>query len=284
MNSMFRKMLYKLGGRDNSILLNGSDPDSLTPTQVRFIEWNAERLGISEAESRQRYLQSWRTLEGGHRKQHYRRFNDLSYELYQVFHSDAKAEIYSAYAFHAPMHFLRMLSYREPQWGDDDTIVSALAGRDSVDIIDYGCGLAQQSRSLGGYLQEQGVQASLTLVDIPTLRKEFLLWLGERNALPTRFLDSTPETPIPTLPEADICFATEFFEHVYDPLPYFRNIHGALRAGGLLVTNVFDHHQEFMHVSPELEALRNELDALGYEALQPFRLFRKPVGAASGPG
>ena len=276
MNSIIRKLFYKLGGRDNSILLHGSDPDSLTPTQLQFIEWNAERLNISEAESKQRYLHSWRSIFDGHRKRHYRRFNDLSYDLYQVFFSDTEAEIYSAYAFHGPMHFLRMLSYREPQWQPGDAIDSALAGRRSVDIIDYGCGLAQQSRSLAYYLQEKGVQVSLTLVDIPTLRKDFLLWLGKRNALETRFLDSTPDTPIPALPEADICFATEFFEHVYEPLPYFRNIHSALRAGGLLVTNVDDHHQEFMHVSTRLDTLREEIDALGYEQLQPLRLLRKP--------
>lgn len=276
MSSLIRRLLYRLGGRDNSILLNGSDPEQLTTTQTQFIQWNAGRLGISEEESRRRYLQSWRSLEGGHRRQHYRRFNELSYELYQVFCDDSEAEIYSAYTLHAPMHFLRMLSYKEPTWDASDEIVSALGQHDTVDILDYGCGLAQQSRSLAGYLQTRGVKVSLTLVDIPTIRKQFLLWLGEQNALETRFLDSTPELPIPALPEVDICFATEFFEHVYDPLPCFRAIHGALRTGGLLVTNVGDHHQEFMHVSPALDALRREIDALGYEALQPRRLLRKP--------
>jgi len=124
-------------------------------------------------------------------------------------------------------------------------------------------------------LQNRGIHVKLVLVDIPTIRKDFLLWMGLENKIDTVFIDSSEHTPVPELPAADICIATEFFEHVYDPLPYLRNIDKALRENALLVTNIADHKQEFMHVSPELAVLREEIRALDYDELEPNQLFRK---------
>jgi hypothetical protein len=80
------------------------------------------------------------------------------------------------------------------------------------------------------------------------------------------------------LPEIDICFTTEFFEHVHDPLPYFERFHGKLARGGLLVTGVMDHHAGFLHVSPQLHMLRHEIQTRGYAELVPNRIFRKDKG------
>jgi hypothetical protein len=85
--------------------------------------------------------------------------------------------------------------------------------------------------------------------------------------------------PIPALPETDICFTTEFFEHVHDPLPYFERIDGKLTRGGLLVTGVMDHHAGFLHVSPQLQMLRHAIQARGYTELVPNRVFRKDKDA-----
>jgi hypothetical protein len=43
----------------------------------------------------------------------------------------------------------------------------------------------------------------------------------------------------------------------------------------MLVTNVADHHDEFMHVSPQLGALRGRLEELGYEPVIQNRVYRK---------
>ncbi len=275
MTSIFRKLARKLGAGQGGISRRGSKPEKLSDTQQQFVRWNAQRLGITIEESRQRYEDSWRAVEGGHRRAGYRAFNDLSYDLYQVFFNDSESEIYSAYAFHGPMHFLRMLSYSDPVWTEEDPIVRHLSSYSTVDIIDYGCGLAQRSRALAAYLQNKGIHVKLVLVDIPTIRKDFLLWMGLENKIDTVFIDSSEHTPVPELPAADICIATEFFEHVYDPLPYLRNIDKALRENALLVTNIADHEQEFMHVSPELAVLREEIRALDYDELEPHQLFRK---------
>ncbi len=82
--------------------------------------------------------------------------------------------------------------------------------------------------------------------------------------------------PIPEIPECDICQATEFFEHVHDPVAYFDSIDAKLRSGGLLVTGVMDHHADFLHVSPSLHALRDRLAARGYTELVPHRVLRRP--------
>jgi SAM-dependent methyltransferase len=275
MTSVFRKLARKLIAGQGAISTRGSKPKKLSDTQQQFVRWNAQRLGISPEESQQRYEDSWRAVKGGHRRADYRAFNDLSYDLYQVFYNDSESEIYSAYAFHGPMHFLRMLSYSDPTWTPEDPIIRHLSSYSTVDIIDYGCGLAQRSRALAAYLQNREIHVKLVLVDIPTIRKDFLLWMGLENKIDTVFIDSSERTPVPELPAADICIATEFFEHVYDPLPYLRNIDKALRENALLVTNIADHKQEFMHVSPELAVLREEIRALDYDELEPNQLFRK---------
>jgi len=275
MLSFIKKLRTRLIGSRSDISTQGKNPNTLTNTQKSFVLWNAERLGISPQESRERYFASWSAINGGHAGSDYRSFNDLSHTLFQVFFSDTGDEIYTAYERHGPMHFLRMLSYSEPQWSENDLVVQHLGKYSNVDIVDYGCGLAQCSRSLANYLKDKGILTRLFLVDIPTIRKEFLLWLGEQSGIETKFLDCTTSSPIPELPSCDICIATEFFEHVYEPLKYFEHIHSALRKDGLLVTNVSDHIREFMHVSPNLQSLRNRIHELGYDVLKENQVLRK---------
>lgn len=270
-----KRMLSVLSSRVGDISLNGESLEVMNSTQSLFVEWNAERLGISKEESRKRFELSWKSIYGGHRGNNFRRFNDLSYNMYNVFVSDNENEVYNAYKFHSNMHFLRMLSYAEGEEDISDTIVKKLMQKNSISIVDYGCGLAQRSRALARLLAEHGKEVTLTLVDIPTIRKEFLLWLGVKFSIPTTFLESSKEDPIPKLPPNDICIATEFFEHVHDPVPYLKNMHESLNPGGALVTNVADHHTEFMHVSPNLSVLREKLAELQYEEIEQNILYFK---------
>ena len=115
----------------------------------------------------------------------------------------------------------------------------------------------------------------LNMADIPTERKAFLLWLGERQGIPTAFVDCTPAEPIPPLPPCDLCIATEVFEHLHDPLTYLEAFHRALRPGGLLLTNIADQRPEYMHVSPDLGPVRRRLAALAYGEMIPNRLYCK---------
>lgn len=258
------------------IATGGSPPSQLTPTQAMFVKWNAERLHLSLEESRARFLSSWTVFRDGLAGAEFRRFCMLSHRVFQVFVTDSEHEVIDAYRLHAPMHFLRMLSYPESRWDEQDIVVQRLGGRARVDILDYGCGLAQHSRGLAQYLLGRGIPTHLYLVDIETLRKEFLLWLAKQLDVETTFIASTvPARPIPSLPPSDICFAQEFFEHVYDPVRYLDAIHSSLKPRGILVTNVSDHHSEFMHVSPRLSEVRARLNSLGYEEVRPQVVYQK---------
>jgi len=277
-----RKLRYKLRYRFWQAVLNAShrtvSEDTLNQTQRWFCEWNAERLGISLEASKRRYFHSLAALPGGPRGVEYLLFNELSYEIFRPFADDSPSEVAEAYRFHACLHLLMMLVYDEPVWSPEDPVVQCLPAEGPVSILDYGCGLAQASRGLAALLRDRGQSVSLTLVDLPTIRKPFLAWIGDRMGIAVKNLDVTPETPIPDLPDCDVCFATEIFEHMHDPLPAFERIEKSLASGGVLLTNVKDHHEEFMHVSPNLTALREQLDALGYTALRRKHIFRKPAG------
>lgn len=275
MIELLKKIRNWYAGSNICITTQGTTPTELTPTQKLFLLWNAERLNIPLKEMQERYFTSWTAIPGGHAGSEYRSFNELSYKLFQVFCSDVGNEIYIAYQIHGLMHFLRMLSYPEPEWTPNDTVIRSLSAHSSVDIIDYGCGLAQSSRSLACYLKDRGLTTRLFLVDIPTIRKDFLLWLGTKAGIETHFIECTAASPMPDLPSCDVCIATEFFEHVYDPLSYFERIHKSLRKNGLLVTNIADHNAEFMHVSPSLLSVRKRIHSLSYEVLQENQIYRK---------
>jgi SAM-dependent methyltransferase len=249
---------------------------TLSPTQEYFCSWNAERLGISEGESRRRYIESWSMLPNGHAGQEIRTFADLSYGLYEVFIGDNETEVYEAYRIHSQMHFLRMLAYPESVWPAVHPVVSALSGKKEVTIVDYGCGLAQHSRGLAQTLRKNRTNVRVVLVDIPTLRKDFLLWMASKTGTPTEFLECSSTRPVPVLPNSDVVIATEVFEHLHDPMPAFEAIHRALEPSGFLLTNISDHEAEFMHVCPNLKALRDRTRELKYEEIQYLSLFRKP--------
>jgi methyltransferase family protein len=245
--------------------------------QQAFCDWNAQRLAISPEESRARFESSMRTFRGGHAGLTFRTFNDISHSLYSVFANDSATEVYDAYRLHAPAHFLRQLSHGEPAWPTDHPVVAALRSRPEATIIDFGCGLAQASVSLADRLRSLGVEPTLVLADIPTLRFDFLAWLVEQWGFEARLHACTPETPVPELEPCDVLIAREFFEHVYDPVAYLDQLDKYVRPGGFVVTNVSDHHAEFMHVSPDLRALRDRFTALGYRDLARNKVLQKTV-------
>jgi SAM-dependent methyltransferase len=268
------------GGESTALVRSRPSKHSVsqpTRTQEYFLEWNAERLGLSPAESRARYIQSWNAIPNGHSGRAFENFHGRCYDVFKVFADDSPKEVMAAYKLHEHVHFLTMLTYPEPQWFDEDAIVTRLRGKSRVSILDFGCGLAQQSRTLAEFLRDKGMQVSVVLADIPTVRKDFLLWWGRNCGIRVTFIDCTVERPIPELPQIDLCFALEFFEHVYDPVAYFTRIDQALTGGGMLVTNMSDHHTDFMHVSPKLGPLRHAVQAGGYEEIFTNFIYQKPT-------
>lgn len=243
--------------------------------QLAFCEWNAQRLGITPAESRARFEESARTLRGGHGGLAFRTFNDISHSLYAVFANDGEHEVVDAYRLHTPAHFLRQLSHDEPSWSRSHPVMQALASRDEATIVDFGCGMAQTSISLADALRDAGCTPALAFADIPTMRLEFLAWLGKHWDHDAQTYACTPDDPVPALPHCDVLIAREFFEHVYDPVAYLDALDPYVKPGGFLLTNVADHHSEFMHVSPDLATLRARLVELGYRDVNKHKVLQK---------
>jgi 2-polyprenyl-3-methyl-5-hydroxy-6-metoxy-1,4-benzoquinol methylase len=272
MLSKFLRSMLRRVDRNGGIIAFGAFPQSasLTRTQEDFVEWNAQQLSISPEESRRRYLRSRSLFNGGHRGRDYRTLCAMSHDVFQVFCDDNPNEVYDAYKFHGPLHFLRFLSYAETDILDDEK-VAGLAARKTARIVDYGCGVAQSSIRLAERLRRSGVQVELVLADVPTVMKDFVVWRARKLGLPTRFIDCDASDPYPDLPACDVCIATEVFEHIYDPLRAFERVDTALAPGGWLIANIKDHEPEFFHVSPELEALRDKAQARGYREISPNR-------------
>ena len=190
-----------------------SDTVQLNQLQQRFVEWNAERLGITIENSRNRFETSVNRFKGGHSGPDFRQYNVVSHDVFLPFFSDEEEELYPSYEFHSRMHFLRMLSYA--RYAPDDAahqMIDSFDHTQKVTILDFGCGLAQRSRWIAESLQQKGCSVSLSLADIPTQRKDFLVWLCARDGIEMSFLECTQSKPIPELPETiDVCVATEFF-------------------------------------------------------------------------
>jgi SAM-dependent methyltransferase len=233
-------------------------------------------LGISLEESKQRYADSWNRLEGGHIGPVYRDFTDQSHNIFKVFFDDNTAEVFGAYQFHSYMHMLRMLTYKVPTWKPTHPAIANLPDKDVITIMDFGCGLAQPSISLAQYLRSQGKTPRLVLVDIPTIRFEFLAWLCRQKDLQVEFVRCSPEVPIPEFPNFDVLIIRDVWEHLHDPLPYLEAFHQKMNSQGIMVTDIDDHKAEFMHVTPDLSHLRQRIEELGYEQIYTDKILRKP--------
>lgn len=251
-----------------------AEPAAFNRTQELFMEWNAQRLGIPLQASRERYVASWASLPQGYAGRDYREFCVLSHEVFRVFWDDTPAEAFEAYKFHCCLHFLRFLSYREPELLDE-AVLDAVAQCGEVCILDYGCGLAQGSISLAERLQKKGARVSLVFADVPSLVTDFVMWMAARLSLRAQFVACDAQNPYPSFAPCHICIAKEVFEHVHEPVRAFRGIDEALLPGGYLVANITDHLPEYFHVSPDLAPLRAEFRARGYQEIGTS-VFRKP--------
>ena len=275
------KWLLKKGGYSISKVSRNRPPacrpPPLSDTQEKFIEWNALRLNMPYEISRQKYMESLSAFPGGHGGHEYKEFCDLSYKIFGVLYGDTEAEIFSSYPFYGPLHMLRFLSYPDKDIYTANTdFVGTLKERDEITILDFGCGLAHESRGMARAFLGLNKPCRLLLADIPTIRKEFVLYLCRQNGIEASFFDCRAEMPIPAFPKYDLLVATEVFEHVHDPIKYFESLTANLDRGGLVFTNVSDHRRDFMHVSPNLEKLRAHIVASGFQEIRDHVLFQKP--------
>jgi len=246
--------------------------------QEDFIQWNAERLGISRQVARKRFQASVEQFPGGHSGARFRKFISASYNAFAPFTTDEDDDLRAVYQFHDPMEFLRMLSYSYCPVAYAEEIVRDLAARDEeISIIDYGCGLAHGAFWFAKQLAVRNIAVHLNLVDFPTSRKDFLIWRCAQLGLNVTFFDADNAGPVEGLPVSQLCIATDFFEHVRKPWRYFDAIDGAMDRGAWLVTDIRDQAQGFEHVSPDLAHLRTFIAEAGYVHFDENRVLFKDV-------
>lgn len=237
----------------------------LNMMQGYFVYWNSERLNISVEESLDRFKKSFNAV-GGHHSGKFKEFCGTSHDLYYPFSADSKDLVYEAYQYHSYMHFLRMLSLPTPQILERDTVYNEVKGRDDVHIFDYGCGIAPYSIAYAIRLKDVGVKVKLHLIDIPTIRQQFLEYVCTNLEIEFEFYAPPKDSGafFPEIGECDVAITVEVFEHLYNPIDYFRLMDGYIKDGGLMITNIKDHKEDFMHVTPDLSLLRKEFTDMGY--------------------
>src|SRR5262249_2149050 len=145
------------------------------------------------------------------------------------------------YKFHGGFDFLRMLGYTRPSETELQPIVCRLSGKATVDIVDYGCGLAHRTITVARLLIANGVKVTVTFVDIRRKHHlEFLDFVCKKYGIHYKFLEVTADAFYPELPDHDYCDNVSVLEHLPRPLIVIDNIHRALRAGGLFLVAMED--------------------------------------------
>lgn len=238
----------------------------LNMMQGYFVYWNAERLNITIEESLRRFTVSYNSVNG-HHSGTFKEYCGVSHDLYYPFASDSRDLVYESYQHHSYMHFLRMMSLPTPQISDVDTVYNKLKDRESVNIFDYGCGIAPYSIAYAMTLKSSGVNVKLHLIDIPTIREQFLEYVCDKLEIDFKF-HATPKDGdvfFPNIDKCDLAITVEVFEHLYDPVSYFKLMDDYMLDGGLMITNIKDHKKDFMHVTPNLEELRKSFSEMKYE-------------------
>lgn len=278
---MARRVLRMAGPQRDSRVKCGID--YLNLWQESFCAWNAERLGISDEESRHRYRASWQALPDGHRGDTFRRFTETQVAVLSVIANDSVREIHDSYRLHDWMFLLRQISLPVPVWHDDHPMMNALKDVAAPVIIDFGCGMAQASVSIALALRQKGAVPKLVLADLPSMRLEFLSWLCRRLGLVHQSLPCTRARPLPDFPPAHVAIGTDVFGHLHDPMPALECLDAALLPGGFLLTNFDEGESEVLRVRSDLSRLYHRLASLGYIALDRHMLFRKPAAAENLP-
>lgn len=240
------------------------DRDKLTPLEKLFIEWSSRRKGISEPDATAQYLKSRAMFKGGFGGAEYRRFCVRTHDaLFPVLGDEPSVASESYKAFGA-MHLLRMLSYPQGRYEH----LAKLAVRRGT-VLDFGCGLAQISTSIA-----KRTKSSLVLCDIDTVKLDFAVFAAMKMGVDTTSIECGESVPLDWVVDASVVVATEVLEHLSKPLQIVMHLDKCLSQGGLLITNVADHHKERFHVSTNLAEVRAFLGDK-YEELEKHKVFVK---------
>ena len=121
----------------------------MTILRELFHKWNSQRLGITTEESVAAMARAEVVFEGGFAGKEFGKFFLRTAEVFGVIHQGPKGTV-DLYKAHDTMQFIRQLSYPDIVIADDDPVIVELSNKESVSILDFGCGLAQTSIAYAG--------------------------------------------------------------------------------------------------------------------------------------
>lgn len=254
--------------------------------QEEFVAFIAKKRRIDLSRAHTLVTTAQKQFIGGWGGDDYRHFTELALETFRPLYDEgSEAELIETYKFHSGFDFLRMVGYGVPNPQDIELIVSRLSEKKTVDLVDYGCGLAHRTIAISRHLLAKGVKVKLHLVDI---RREqhlaFLDFLCRKYGIDYEFIEISPKTLYPELPAHDYCDNVSVLEHIRQPVTVVNNTDQALRPGGLFLALVDDTIEEMMHISPNLKAVRERLADLHYQLVarcNGIPLFQKPLPSAN---
>ena len=245
-------------------ILNSVDED--------YIAYLAERRDVSAAVIRRAYIKVRHTHKFSDRN-----FGTLARVIHDLFApvygEETEASLQETHRFHAALHIYRHIGYsyyKLPRYALlAKYILDEMDVEKPVTMIDYGCGLGYVPLAMYALRND----CEIYLVDMDAGVLDFAAWRFTRHSIPHTVIGITSNDPYPAMPQHNMCIAVESMEHVREPLRAFANIHTAMEMGGLLVGNFKDHGAQFLHVSTDLSALRDAVNA-HYVAVKP-KMYRK---------
>ncbi len=260
--------------------LNDKDRSSLYfDYTTDFVEFLADKNNISMYEANKLFGMGWSCFgEMGFLDSKYGNFSEFFSEVFKFMHGNSKEEIYNTYRFHGLIDFFRMLSYpimdtsNNRDIGLYNEILDFLSSRykknEEVVLVDYGCGLAHITITLCKLLKKMNVHPKLVCMDIDRIiHKEFLEFITSKHNIDYEYIDINEDNNFPTIPKFDFIQVKDTFEHIYRPEKVVDNINDSIKEDGIISATTDDEGPEMMHVTRDLQGVRDKLDEYGFKVL-----------------
>ena len=249
----------------------------ITEWQQLFIEFIAYKRGIPIDQARQEYIDGWNSIPGGYRGPEFKRLIAQTADLASPLLGKTPEEVAKSYERFAELHLLRWTAYKLQLWpAQQEFLMEKRKHCSAFYIVDYGCGDAQKSLSLAKELISWDAYVNITFIDVPTLRKDFVLWATDQIGADSCWVDSSSKGPGErygdVIEAADVIIAWEVLEHVFNPEHTMSMILRSLGTHGHLVANINDHGREYFHVSTDLSKVRALMDRSGMGLVGPPNL------------
>lgn len=231
-----------------------------------------------------------RVFDYGYEEHNSAFFRELTQRWYDLLETKGLEEAYSVYGdpyyfvdvIHCFLNYSRLYlrALRRPRMGDDRSFLETT--KDAKVIIDIGCGIGYSTVAL----KELYPNAKVYGINLRgTDQWKFCAEMGKRHGF--EMVGDISEVP----ERADIVLASEYFEHIIDPINHVRDIVNTVNPRYFVIANAFNTfsigHFNTYKINREMgveeipqekisRIFNNELRSLGYESLKTKLFNSKP--------